>query len=171
MAKEESSPKVNRFLLAEVVRGVDRELDSRRTLNAGLQQLIAFTGILLVAAFAFGARVGKADVGCTAKTLLIIFFVGAILGLLGALLIALFGLGPQKRALPNPDVLRYYASNGAPNAEIRSDLFEIEVEALEDLGNGNERRAECQRLALKVLVVPLVFSAAGAITLFFSSNG
>lgn len=171
MAQKEPGLKVNRSLLAEVVRGVDRELDSRRALNAGLQQLIAFTGILLVAAFALGARVGRANVDCGAKTLLIIFFVGAVLGLLCGLLIALFGLGPQNRTLPNPEVFRYYASSEAQNAEVRADLFEIELEALESLGGGNERRAKCQRLALKVLVVPLVFSAAGAITLFFSANG
>lgn len=163
--------KVSRSLLAEVVRGVDRELESRRALNAGLQQLVAFSGVLLAAAFALGARVGKADVGCAAKTLLVIFFVGAVLGLLGGLLIALFGLGPQGRTLPNPDVFRFYASEAVKDSEVRADLFGVEIDAMEDLAKGNQRRAECQRLALKVLVAPLLCAAGGAITLFFSSHG
>ncbi|MGH2973807.1 MAG: hypothetical protein ACRDLL_02925 [Solirubrobacterales bacterium] len=78
---------------------MDRELESRRALNVGLQQLIAFTGVLLAAAFALGSRIGKADVDCAGQTLLTIFFVGAILGLLVVLLVALFGLGPQSRTL------------------------------------------------------------------------
>lgn len=166
MAEYEARLKVSRSLLAEVVRGVDRELESRRALNAGLQQLIAFSGVLLAAAFALGARVGRADVGCAAKTLLIIFFVGAVLGLLSGLLIALFGLRPQGRTLPNPDVFRFYASDSVKDSEVRADLFEVEIDAMEDLAKGNQTRAEHHRLALKVLIAPLLCAAAGAITLF-----
>lgn len=162
---------MSKTLLNEVARSVDRELESRRALNSGLQQLIAFTGVLLAAAFALGARVGKVEVDCAAQTLLVIFFLGAILGLLAALLIAIYGLGPQGRTLPNPQVFRFYASEGARDSEVRADLFEIEVDALEDLGKGNERRAKCQRLALRILIGPLIFSAAGAVTLFFGSHG
>jgi hypothetical protein len=171
MAPIEPKPKVSRSLLAEAARGVDRELESRRALNSGLQQLIAFTGVLLAVAFALGERVGRADVGCSAKTLLIIFFVGAVVGLLGVLLVALIGLGPQGRTLPNPEVFRFYASEGTKDSEVRADLFGVEVDAMEDLSTGNQQRAECQRLALKVLFVPLIFAAAGAITLFFTGHG
>ena len=171
MAQKEPNFKVSRPLLAEVVRGVDRELESRRALNAGLQQLIAFSGILLAAAFALGSRVGKADIGCAAQTLLIIFFVGAVVGLLAVLLVALFGLGPQGRTLPNPETFRYYATEATKNSEIRADLFGVEVDAMEDLAAGNQRRAKCQRLALRALIAPLVFAAAGAITLFFAAHG
>ena len=150
---------------------MDRELESRRALNVGLQQLIAFTGVLLAAAFALGSRIGKADVNCAGQTLLTIFFVGAILGLLIVLLVALFGLGPQSRTLPNPEVFKFYAAEGVGDSEVREDLFEVEVEAMEDLAKGNQRRAECHRLALKVLVGPLVFAAGGAITLYFASHG
>lgn len=171
MTKKEPSLKASPSLLAETTRLVDRELESRRALNAGLQQLIAFTGVLLAAAFALGARVGKADVGCAAQTLLIVFFVGAVVGLLAALLVTLFGLGPQGRTLPNPETLRFYASEGVEDSEVRADLLDMEIDVMEDLSSGNQRRAECQRLALRVLVVPLIFSAAGAITLFLASHG
>jgi hypothetical protein len=115
--------------------------------------------------------VGKADVGCAAKTLLIIFFVGAVIGLLATLFIALFGLGPQGRTLPNPDAFRFYASEAVKDSEVRADLFGVEIDALEDLAKGNQRRAECQRLTLRVLIVPLLCAAGGAITLFFNSHG
>lgn len=161
----------SKMLLAEAARYVDRELESRRALNAGLQQLIAFTGILLGAAFAFGARVGKADVSCAAHTLLVLFFIGAVVGLLAVLLIALFGLDPQKRALPNPEVFSYYmSSEDVDESEVRADLMDVEVEAMKNMAKGNARRAKCQRYALLALLAPLAFSAAGAITLFFSSH-
>jgi hypothetical protein len=134
-----------------------------------LQQLIAFAGALLAVAFAAGARIGRVDLGCLAHPLLIGFFIGAVLGLVVVLLISLLALGPQKRALPNPDVLRYYASNRARAAEMRRDLFEVEVEALEDLHEGNEKRARRHRLALRILVGPLIFAAGGAVTLVLGS--
>ena len=146
-------------------------LESRRALNAGLQQLIAFSGVLLAAAFALGSRIGRANVSCSAQTLLTIFFVGVVVGLLVTLLIALVGLGPQGRTLPNPEVFRFYASEGIDDSEVRADLFGVEVDAMQDLAGGNQRRAECQGIALKVLVGPLVFAAAGALTLFFAAHG
>lgn len=169
MADEEPQTQVSKALLSEVARGVDRELESRRALNSGLQQLIAFSGILLGAAFALGVRIGEAHIGCTAKTLLTIFFLGAIGGLLGALLIAISALGPQPRTLPNPEVFRFYANERTDDAEMRADLFGVEVDALGELHEGNQRRARRQRLALRILGAPLVLAAAGAATLYFSS--
>jgi hypothetical protein len=162
--------KVSMALLAEVVRGVDRELDSRRALNAGLQHLITFAGALLAISLAFAAKAAAADVGCSAQTLLTIFFLGSIGGLLATLAVALFGLGPQPRTLPNPELLRFYAIAGTRNAEIRADLFEAEVDAMDDLKLGNDRRAKCQLIALRILFVPLASAAAGAVTLFFASS-
>ena len=162
---------ISEVLLAEAVRLVDRELESRRALNAGLQQLIAFSGVLLAAAFALGSRIGDANVSCTVQALLAVIFVAAIAGLIAVLVVALFGLGPRSRTLPNPQVFRYYAAQKVEDSEIREDLFEVEVDAMEDLAQGNQRRAECQRLSIKILVAPLFLAAAGAITLFFASNG
>jgi hypothetical protein len=159
---------VSETLLAEAARLVDRELESRRALNAGLQQLVAFAGVLLAAAFALGSKIGEAEVDCVAQTLLVIFFVGALVGLLAVLVVVLLGLGPRGRTLPNPEVFRYYAAEGTADSEVRADLFEVEIDAMEDLAKGNQRRAECQRLALKILVGPLFLAAAGAATLFFA---
>lgn len=170
MAGQKPELRVSKALLAEAARGVDRELESRRALNAGLQQLIAFTGVLLAAAFALSVRAGQADVDCVAHTLLTVFFVGAISGLLMPLLIALTALGPQKRTLPNPDIFRFYASTRTKDAEMRADIFEVEIDALEDLYDGNQRRAKRQLLAMRILLAPLVFAAAGAATLFFASQ-
>jgi hypothetical protein len=169
-----SSPKphtrVSRALLAEVVRGVDRELDSRRALNAGLQHLITFAGALLAISFALAAKAATVDVGCSARTLLTIFFLGGIGGLLATLSVALFGLGPQPRTLPNPDLLAFYATNDTKNPEIRADIFDVEMDVMSDLHKGNERRARCHRLALRLLFLPLSSAAGGAITLFFASQ-
>lgn len=161
--------RVNRTLFAEVVRGVDRELDSRRALNSGLQHLITFAGALLAISFALAAKAATVEVACAARTLLTIFFVGGIAGLLAAIAIALFGLWPQSRPLPNPDLLRFYATSGTKNFEIRADLFEVEIEALDNLHHGNERRARCHLFALRILFLPLACAAGGAITLFFAA--
>jgi hypothetical protein len=170
MPNPEPQTNVSPALWVEVVRGVDRELDSRRVLNSGLQHLITFAGALLAISFAFAAKAAAVDVGCSAQTLLTIFFLGAIGGLLATLSVALFGLGPQPRALPNPELLRFYATAGTKDPEIRADLFEVEIDAMGGLYKGNERRAKCHRLALRILFLPLACAAAGAITLFFSSS-
>ncbi|HEX5715554.1 MAG TPA: hypothetical protein VF179_05300 [Thermoanaerobaculia bacterium] len=169
MDEPKPDSRVSKALFAEVVRGVDRELDSRRALNSGLQHVITFAGALLAISLALAAKAATVEVGCSARALLAIFFLGGISGLLAAIAIALFGLGPQPRALPNPDLLRFYATSGTKNPEIRADLFEVEMEAMENLHHGNERRAKCHRLALRSLILPLTCAAGGAITLFFAS--
>ena len=170
MSNPKPETRVSRALLAEVVRGVDRELDSRRALNSGLQHLITFAGALLAISFALAAKAAGTNISCPARTLLTIFFLGGIGGLLATISVALFGLGPQPRALPNPDLLRFYATAGTKNPEIRADLFEVEVDAMDDLHAGNERRAKCHRLALRTMFLPLACAAAGAATLFFASS-
>lgn len=165
--RQESRAK--QLLLAETSRLVDRELDSRRALNSGLQQLIAFSGALLAISFAAGSRLGRLELDCVPSALLIFFFLGAVVGFVAVLLVAISALGPQKRSLANPEVLRYYAVSKASAVEMYSDLFEVEIDALEDLHEGNQSRAESHRLALRMLVIPLFFAAGGAITLILSS--
>jgi hypothetical protein len=106
---------------------------------------------------------------CIPAALLTLFFVGAVIGLVAVLLVAIAALRPERRSLANPELLRYYAASGAPTAEMHSDLFEVEIDALEDLHSGNQNRAERHRLALRMLVVPLIFAAGGAITLILTS--
>lgn len=77
---------VKHELLAIAGTAVSRELDSRRELNARLSATIAFAGLLLAAAFGFGYRAGRLDLGGLSEDLLAACFVMAVLILVLAVL-------------------------------------------------------------------------------------
>jgi hypothetical protein len=155
--------------LAEIARAVDRELESRRALNAGLQQLVGFAGALLALAFALGAHISRHELGCSGKVLVTVSFLGTLISLLMILIVALSGLRPQPRTTLNPETFRFYADQGTSDAEVRRDIYGTEVDLLEELQSGNDLRAKRHRLALYLLPLPLGLAAVAAITLFFNS--
>jgi len=160
---------VSQEKLSEIARAVDRELDSRRALNSGLQQLIAFTGVLLALAFAVGARIARHELTCAAKVLIAISLLRTLLSLLAIVLVALSGLKPQHRTTLNPETFRYYGEQGTKDSEVRSDIYDTEIQLLAELQEGNGLRARRQLLALSLLLLPLLFASGGAVTLFFQS--
>ena len=157
-------------LLAIAGTAVDRELESRRELNARLSATIAFAGLLLAAAFGFGNQVGRLELSTVFDVLTSGCFVLAVSALVLAVALALYALLPDPRNGPNPALLRFHAVEGSKDEEIRKDVFKLEVSVLRQLEPGNTQRAAALLRSQRIVGMALTVAAVGALILFFSDG-
>ena len=164
---DEELHEVSPELLALIHGELERELASRRELNARLTATITFAGVLLALGFGQGHRLGNTNAHGPALATFQISFAAAVALLVLSIGLAVWGLLPTRRDRSNPDVLRHYVRVGSGPDELRVDFYKTAVDTLQQTGTGNDLRGERLLKAQRALVLALVLTAVGALILFF----
>jgi hypothetical protein len=157
-------------LLAFAQGHVETELNGRESLGNRLGALITLAGALLALSVAAARDAAGAHLDGTSRTIFSVAFVGAVVCLVGVLLIALASTGPDVRANPSPELFRHYGEHGATTDEARKDAYRLSVAVLAQLGPTNSSRAQGVKRARLALILALVFSAVAACTVYFGSQ-
>jgi hypothetical protein len=149
---------------------LDREQKSREALSARLTAIVGFSGALLTIALATGRSAADADVSNTARTIVSVCFVATIVFLALSVIRCLIAIRPTEQPTANAELLRYYAERSVSEEEVRLDNFKLNGVSVEVLGVSNRDRARAVRDALALVAIALLFTAVGAITIYFASS-
>jgi hypothetical protein len=157
-------------LLALAQGYVEAELKGRESLGNRLSGLITVAGALLALSAAAAREAAGAHLDGTSRTIFSVAFVGAVVCLVGVLIIALASTGPDLRANPSPELLRHYGEYGTTTDEVRKDAYKLGVAVLSQLEPTNRGRAEGVKRARLALILALVFAAAAACSVYFGTS-
>jgi uncharacterized membrane protein YidH (DUF202 family) len=156
-------------LLELVSQHLSRELTSREVLTGRLVALVTFAGALLALGLGLAHNAAGAELSGEGRVAFSVLFVLALVLLVVSIVRSLIGVAPRRRPLPNPELLRHYATQGTEDAEIRADTFKLYGAAVETIGDDNGRIADAVRDSLGAIVVALCFAAGAAGIVYFES--
>jgi hypothetical protein len=157
-------------LLALAQGYVETEREGREALGNRLGALITLAGALLALSVAGAREAAGAHLNGTSRTVFSAAFVGAVVCLVGVLIIALTSVGPDLRANPSPELLRHYGEQGTTTDEVRKDAYRLSVAVVAQLGPTNGSRARGVKRARLALILALFFAAAAATTVYFGTS-